>query len=230
MFNFHKCRSDHILAKQSVEQNPYYFRGIVGFFVPPGTFAFIARLFANHSAAYPDGYLSQDTLKSFYAISGPDENQVYSPGNERIPENWYKRAANDLYTVPLFVADVLNLLKQHPELDAFGGNTGTVNSFAGLNITDLTVSYLLLSLFYTASSKKTLTNPAGPGRCLQYGNAPPRQQPWMLHFSIHRGSNTRSGSPRGCHRRRAGRGEQDEFRGSSGNERAWVSAAKPIRI
>ncbi|MCJ1424428.1 hypothetical protein MMC29_002316 [Sticta canariensis] len=128
----------NLLDKQSVAQNPYYFRGFFGFFIPPGTFAFVARMFANHSAANPDGFLGQDTLKSFYAMSGPDNQLMYSPGNERIPENWYKRAANDLYTVPLLITDILNQFEQHPELVAFGGNTGTVNSFAGLNIADLT--------------------------------------------------------------------------------------------
>ena len=123
-------------------------------------------MFANHSAAYPDRFLGQDTLKSFYAMSGPDNQLMYSPGNERIPENWYKRAANDLYTVPLLITDISNLFEQHPELVAFGGNTGTVNSFAGLNIADLTVSSPTLSLRHTASTKETLPNLVGPGRCL----------------------------------------------------------------
>lgn len=108
-------------------------------------------MFANHSAAYPDGFLGRDTLKSFYAMSGPENELVYSPGNERIPENWYTRAADNLYTVPLVDMDLWNLFQQHPELVAFGGNTGTVNSFAGLNIANLTVSYPPLSLLFTAS-------------------------------------------------------------------------------
>ncbi|MCJ1429149.1 hypothetical protein MMC29_007062 [Sticta canariensis] len=124
--------------KESVAQNPYYFRGFFGLTIPPGTHAFIVRMFANHSAANPDGFLGRDTLKSFYAMSGPDDKLVYSPGNERIPENWYTRAADNLYTVPLVDMDLSNLFEQHPELVAFGGNTGTVNSFAGLNIADLT--------------------------------------------------------------------------------------------
>ena len=156
----------HISDKQSVSQNPYYFRGLVGFFIPSGGFAFIARLLANHSAAYPDGFLDPDTLKSFYAMTGPDGNLVYSPGNERIPDNWYKRATNDLYTVPPFAMDLSKIFQQHPELVAFGGNTGTVNSFTGINVADLTVSSPPSSLLYTASSKETLPNPVGAGRRL----------------------------------------------------------------
>ncbi|MCJ1462824.1 hypothetical protein MMC07_001427 [Pseudocyphellaria aurata] len=124
--------------KESVAQNPYFFRGFISFLLPPGTHAFIARMFANHSADYPDGFLGRDTLKSFYAMSGPDNELVYSPGNERIPENWYRRAADNLYTAPFFDSDLYNIFGKHPELVAFGGNTGTVNSFAGLNIADLT--------------------------------------------------------------------------------------------
>ncbi len=98
-------------------------------------------MFSNKSAAYPEGLLDGATLKSFYAISGTDDtNFVYSPGAERIPENWYKRAVDDPWTVPLFAQDFGSIEQQHPELLAFGGNTGTVNSFTGLDIQNLTVS------------------------------------------------------------------------------------------
>lgn len=135
-----QCESKYCTDRQSVAQNPYYFRGFFGLTIPPGTHAFIVRMFANHSADYPDGFLGRDTLKSFYAISGPENELVYTPGNERIPENWYTRAANNLYTIPLVDMDLSALFQQHTELVAFGGNTGTVNSFAGLNIANLTVS------------------------------------------------------------------------------------------
>ncbi|KAL9033247.1 MAG: hypothetical protein Q9214_007606 [Letrouitia sp. 1 TL-2023] len=95
-------------------------------------------MFANKSAAYPEGFLDRGTLKSFYAMTGPEDGLVYTPGNERIPENWYTRAVGDPYDVPFFDSDFQNLVQQHPELSAFGGNTGTVNSFTGLDITNLT--------------------------------------------------------------------------------------------
>ena len=97
-------------------------------------------MFANHSAAYPEGFLDRDTLKSFYAMSGPENGLVYTPGNERIPENYYTRAVGDPYDIPRLMLDIKTLVQAHPEFLAFGGNTGTVNSFAGLNIADLTVS------------------------------------------------------------------------------------------
>ena len=72
-------------------------------------------------------------------MTGPDNGLVYTPGNERIPENWYTRAVGDPYSVPFFNSDFANQVHQHPELSAFGGNTGTTNSFTGLDITNLTV-------------------------------------------------------------------------------------------
>ena len=107
-------------------------------------------MFANKSADYPEGYLNQVTLKSFYAMSGPDNALVYTPGNERIPDNWYTRAVGDPYDIPFFMSDFATLVQQHPELLSFGGNIGTVNSFTGLDIGNLTVRF---------SSSSSLTFP-----------------------------------------------------------------------
>ena len=102
-------------------------------------------MFANKSAAYPEGFLDQNTLKSFYAMTGTDDsNMVYTPGFERIPDNWYTRAIGDPYDVPFIDEDLTMLFAQNQELDAFGGNTGTVNSFTGLNVANLTVSTIQL--------------------------------------------------------------------------------------
>ena len=107
-------------------------------------------MFGNKSAEYPEGFLDRNTLKSFYAMTGTDGNLVYTPGNERIPDNWYTRALNDPYDVPVVDQDLAMIFQQHPELLAFGGNTGTVNSFVGLNLANLTVRHLQLSLFLTS--------------------------------------------------------------------------------
>ncbi|CAF9920832.1 MAG: hypothetical protein HETSPECPRED_004374 [Heterodermia speciosa] len=123
---------------QSVSQNPYYFRGFFGFTIPPGTHAFIYRMFSNKSVEYPEGFLDRNTLKSFYGITGEGDSLKYTPGTERIPNNWYTHAIDDPYSAPFFFSDFKNLIQQHPELSAFGGNTGTVNSFTGIDITNLT--------------------------------------------------------------------------------------------
>ena len=129
------------LDQQSKSQNPYFFRGFVGFIIPPGTNAFIVRLFGNHTTTNPEGLIDANTLKSFYAMSGTDGNDLtYTPGAERIPENWYTFAPETPYTAPALFADLATIVQQHPELLAFGGNTGTVNSFTGIDVQNLTVS------------------------------------------------------------------------------------------
>lgn len=94
---------------------------------------------ANHTAANPEGILNQDVLKSFFAITGDGPGSFkHHPGQERIPENWYRRAFGDEYTIPYFNSDVLSFASQYPEILSVGGNTGTTNSFTGVNIGDLT--------------------------------------------------------------------------------------------
>ena len=97
-------------------------------------------MFSNKSVEYPEGFLDRDTLKSFYGITGEEDNLKYTPGTERIPYNWYTRAIADPYSGLSLVLDLKYFVQQHPELIAFGGNTGTVNSFTGLDIGNLTVS------------------------------------------------------------------------------------------
>ena len=127
--------------RQSVAQNPYYFRGFVGAFIPAGTHALIVRMFSNHTGPDPNATLDRATLKSFYSITGgPDSaSLVYTPGYEQIPANWYKRAVGSEYGVANFGLDLNTIDSAHPGGVAFGGNTGTVNPFTGLNVSDLTV-------------------------------------------------------------------------------------------
>lgn len=42
--------------------------------VSQAAFTFIYRFMANKSAEYPEGILNQDVLKSFYALSGTNDN------------------------------------------------------------------------------------------------------------------------------------------------------------
>lgn len=44
---------------------------------------------SNHSTEYPNGILDQGTLKSFFAITEADDGTLsWTPGYERIPDNW----------------------------------------------------------------------------------------------------------------------------------------------
>jgi len=90
----------------------------------------------NNSEEYPDGYLNGEVLKSFYSITGDDGDFTYTAGNERFPDNWYKRASP--YTIPALSLDSTAMLLEHPEFASIGGNTGTVNSFTGIDPSNLT--------------------------------------------------------------------------------------------
>lgn len=96
---------------------------------------------SNHSADYPAGILTNETLKSFFAITeAPDGTLTYTPGYERIPENWYRRpldAANE-YSATSSATNLAQMASVVPEALSVGGNTGTVNSFTGANLGNIT--------------------------------------------------------------------------------------------
>lgn len=96
---------------------------------------------SNHSAQYPNGILDKETLKSFFAITEkPDGSLTWTPGYERIPDDWYRRplgAVND-YSPLSFGFDLLKIAQEVPDAVSIGGNTGTVNSYAAANLGDIT--------------------------------------------------------------------------------------------
>ncbi|CAE6424661.1 unnamed protein product [Rhizoctonia solani] len=126
----------------SVSTNPHFFNGpFSGFIALPAAYSFITRFMSNHSAEAPDGVLNHEVLKSFYGVSGSGSSLVYQQGYEasltsRIPDNWYKRPID--YSIPLYAVDLLYAGLKHPEFLSIGGNTGKVNSFAGVNVGDIT--------------------------------------------------------------------------------------------
>lgn len=78
-------------------------------------------------------------LKSFFSITGARPGSfVYTPGNEKIPDNWYRRAIGDEYSIAFFLLDLLAAAETYPEFLSIGGNTGAVKTFTGVDITDLT--------------------------------------------------------------------------------------------
>ena len=93
---------------------------------------------ANKSAEHPEGYLNGDVLKSFFSITGSSGSFKYTPGWERIPNNWYKRAVGDEYTIPYFNIDLNAAALQYPQFLDVGGNTGKTNTFTGIDIKNLT--------------------------------------------------------------------------------------------
>ncbi|KAI4131366.1 MAG: hypothetical protein LQ338_001251 [Usnochroma carphineum] len=122
----------------SIENNPYFFfPQFAGVMVAPAGFAFPPAMMSNKSAQYPEGYLDKETFKSFFAVSGKPGSFKYQQGYERIPDNWYKRAIGDEYTIPDFLLDVLQFGLKDSRLLSVGGNTGTTNSYTGVDVTAL---------------------------------------------------------------------------------------------
>lgn len=125
--------------QQSMDNNPDFFNGpFSGVAVQPAAYTFIYRFMGNKSAEYPEGYLDEDVLKSFFSITGDSGSFTWNEGQERIPDNWYKRAIGDEYTIPFFMTDLLAAALEHPEFLDVGGNLGKVDTFAGVDISDLT--------------------------------------------------------------------------------------------
>ncbi|KAF2228837.1 Cloroperoxidase [Viridothelium virens] len=125
--------------QESIDNNPYFFNApFSGVAAQPAAWSFIYRFMANKSAEYPEGRLTGDVLKSFYSITGEDGDFTYTPGHERIPDNWYTRHPVDAYTIPYFSLDAVAQLVKYPEFGSIGGNTGTTNSFVGIDPSNLT--------------------------------------------------------------------------------------------
>lgn len=53
-------------------------------------------------------------LKSFYGVTGDDDNLVANPGGERIPDNWYRRP--DDYSVAGVAVDLVNMASKNPRI------------------------------------------------------------------------------------------------------------------
>jgi hypothetical protein len=76
---------------------------------------------SNHSAENMGGQLDRETLKSFFAVTGEPGSFVHSPGQERIPDNWYKRPSSQpMNTVDTNVDTVVNNA-MYPGIIKFGG-------------------------------------------------------------------------------------------------------------
>ena len=79
----------------------------------------------------------RETFKSMWGVTeNANGTLVYNRGWERIPENWYRIHSD--YTLVDLNIDLVQWLEKHPRLASSGGNLGQVNSFAGIDLGDLT--------------------------------------------------------------------------------------------
>ncbi|KAM0702300.1 hypothetical protein Q7P35_011210 [Cladosporium inversicolor] len=121
-----------------IANNPYFFNGpFTGVVVQPAAYTFIYRFMANHSAEHPTGYLSYDVIKDWFGISGESGSYTAKQGWERIPADWYKRPIEYPYDTDYYAADLVNAAALHPKFLNIGGNTGKVNTFTGVDVTNL---------------------------------------------------------------------------------------------
>ena len=93
---------------------------------------------SNKSEEFPEGWLSRDNFMSFFSLEGSPGSLTYTEGHEKIPDNWYKRAIGDEYTIAGFLADVIDYALRDPRLLDVGGNMGEPNTFAPVDISTLT--------------------------------------------------------------------------------------------
>ena len=126
----------------SKSTNPYFYVApFAGLAVANAAHTFVPALMSNHSVEYPNGILDKETLKSFFAITeAADGTLTWKPGYERIPDNWYRRplgAVNE-YSPASFAQDLVQIAAVVPEAVSVGGNTGTVNSFTGADLGNIT--------------------------------------------------------------------------------------------
>ncbi|KKK16525.1 hypothetical protein ARAM_003076 [Aspergillus rambellii] len=122
---------------QAKATNPnFYYGPATGLIFRNAGYLFSGRLFRNHSQDNTEGVLTKDIVRNFYGIYGEEGNFTYREGWERIPENWYRTPSD--WDIVNFNADLIPWLVKYPELASIGGNTGTVNSFTGVDLSDIT--------------------------------------------------------------------------------------------
>lgn len=132
--------------QESIDKNPYFFYGpFDGIEVSQAAFTFIYRFMSNKSAENPEGVLNKDVLKSWMSISGPENNLKWTPGHERIPNNFYKRHPSDSYSIPYFEADILYLAEVEPRIISVGCNQGKVDTYNPISFESLTNGAATLS-------------------------------------------------------------------------------------
>ncbi|RCI17478.1 hypothetical protein L249_3301 [Ophiocordyceps polyrhachis-furcata BCC 54312] len=124
--------------EDSKRDNPFFWRGPVsGLIIANGVLTLPPALMSNHSilGLNPVGHLTKNIIKSFYGIYGEEPNFEYREGWERIPNNWYRRPVD--YTLAEFLLGGQAMATMHPQLFSLGGNIGRVNTFTGLDLSDL---------------------------------------------------------------------------------------------
>lgn len=135
----HKANRWH----QSVQTNPYFFNSAFGgLVVTTAAERFVAEFAANNTAdenGYNRIYLDETNLLAFFGVvRNADKSLTYTPGTERLLPSWKRRPLAATFGLDDIVLTLLNAASIDPSLLSVGGNTGKVNSFAGVDAGDIT--------------------------------------------------------------------------------------------
>lgn len=104
----------------------------------------VARTTVASNTANEEGsnrmYLDEANLFPFFSIHRHKNNGTlyHIPGHERIPHNWFRRPLASEFSLLDIVRNVLTSSAAYPEFLSVGGNAGKVNTYAGVNVGDLT--------------------------------------------------------------------------------------------
>lgn len=135
----HKANRWH----QSVETNPYYFQSAFGgLVVTTAAERFVAEFAANNTVdenGYNRIYLDEPNLLAFFGVEKDSKGEYkYTPGTEHLLPSWTRRPLHATFGLDDIVLNLLHAASIDPSLISLGGNTGTVNSFAGVDAGDIT--------------------------------------------------------------------------------------------
>jgi hypothetical protein len=103
----------------SVAHNPdFYYGPVTGMVSRNAGILFLGRLLSNHSAEHPEGILTQDVFRKFFAVYEDSQGRLeYRQGHETIPENWYRKPV-EYGLVPLNL-DLVAWVLKHPVLGRY---------------------------------------------------------------------------------------------------------------
>jgi hypothetical protein len=136
-----RIMAEHMVNRRqhSIATNPNYFAPpFAGLLAPFAASMFAVNVLANRSAEYPRGYLSPSSFESLWSYTRDQNNNlVYTYGHERIPDNYYKGAPEDSWTVEDILVSSAQRCLSYPGDCQVGGNLGTVNSFSGVDLGDV---------------------------------------------------------------------------------------------
>lgn len=103
----------------SVAHNPnFYYGPVTGMVSRNAGYFFLGRLLSNHTAEHPEGVLTQEIFRKFFAVyECANGTMEYRKGHESIPENWYRKPV-EYGLIPLNL-DIISWVAKHPVLGRY---------------------------------------------------------------------------------------------------------------